>query len=36
MVNRIRAEMLGISLSDKMDVIDELVDEAVALEDTAS
>ena len=36
MVNRIRAEMLGISLDDKLDVIDEVVEEAVALEDSAS
>jgi ABC-type uncharacterized transport system substrate-binding protein len=32
MVNRIRAKMLGISLKDKMDIIEEIVDEAVALE----
>jgi len=31
MVNRIRAEMLGIRLEDKMDHIDEIVDEAIAL-----
>ncbi|MDM8542589.1 ABC transporter substrate binding protein [Desulfococcaceae bacterium HSG9] len=32
MVNRIRAETLGISLEDKMDAIDEIVDESIALE----
>jgi len=31
MVNRIRAEMLGITLDDKMDLIEEIVEEAVAL-----
>ncbi|MBT7072271.1 MAG: hypothetical protein HN975_15420 [Anaerolineae bacterium] len=31
-VNRIRAEILGISLDDKMDIIDEIVEESVALE----
>lgn len=31
MVNRERAEMLGISLDDKMDYIDEIVEEAIAL-----
>ena len=31
MVNRKRAEMLGITLADKMDLIDEIVDEAMAL-----
>lgn len=36
MVNRIRAEMLGISLDDKLNLIDEMVEEAVALEDSAS
>lgn len=30
-VNRIRAKMLGISLDDKMDIIEEIVEEAVAL-----
>lgn len=33
MVNRVRAEMLGISLAQRMDIIDEIVDEAVALRD---
>ena len=32
MVNRKRAEMLGISLEDKMDIIEEIVEEAIALE----
>ena len=32
MVNRKRAEMLGISLEDKMDVIEEIVEEAIAME----
>ena len=32
MVNRRRAEMLGIDLEDKLDYIDEIVDEALALE----
>ncbi len=32
MVNRKRAEMLGITLEDKMDLIDEIVDEAIALQ----
>ena len=31
MVNRVRAEMLGISLNDKMDYIDEIIEEAIAL-----
>jgi len=31
-VNRIRAKTLGISLEDKMDTIDEIVEEAIALE----
>ena len=31
MVNRIRANTLGISLEDKMDVIDEIVEESIAL-----
>ena len=31
MVNRLRAEMLGIDLTDKMAYIDELVEEAIAL-----
>jgi hypothetical protein len=31
MVNRVRAEMLGLSLDDKMDFIDEIVDKAIAL-----
>lgn len=31
MVNRVRAEMLGISLSDNMKYIDEIVNEAIAL-----
>jgi len=31
MVNRKRAEMLGIALLDKQDIIDEIVDEALAL-----
>jgi len=31
MVNRVRAEMLGISLDDKMGFIDEIVNEAIAL-----
>ena len=31
MVNRKRAEMLGITLADKRDIIDEIVDEALAL-----
>lgn len=33
MVNKVRAEMLGIPLSDKMEYIDEIVDEAIALRD---
>ena len=33
MVNRRRAEALGIDLSDQMDVIDEIVEEAIALQD---
>ncbi len=32
MVNRIRAKALGISLEDKMELIDEIVEESVALE----
>ena len=32
MVNRIRAKTLGISLEDKMDTIDEIVEESIALE----
>ena len=32
MVNRIRAKSLGISLKDKMDTIDEIVEESIALE----
>ena len=32
MVNRIRAKKLGISLKDKIDTIDEIVEEAIALE----
>jgi ABC-type uncharacterized transport system substrate-binding protein len=32
MVNRIRAQMLGIALAGRTDVIDEIVDEAVALQ----
>ena len=32
MVNRQRAKMLGISLDDKMDSIDEIVETALALE----
>lgn len=31
MVNRIRANTLGISLEDKMDIIDEIIEESVAL-----
>jgi len=31
MVNRVRAEMLGISLDDKMKFIDEVVEDAIAL-----
>ena len=31
MVNRQRAEMLGIALHDKHDIIDEIIDEALAL-----
>ena len=33
MVNRRRAEALGIDLSDQMDMIDEVVEEAIALQD---
>ena len=36
MVNRIRAEMLSISLDDKLDLIDEMVEETVAPEDSTS
>ena len=31
MVNRIRANALGISLEDKMDIIDEIIEDAIAL-----